>query len=184
VPFAYYRRLSRREQAVYRRSDAMPAVPLPRGTAEEVRPAVEALRAALVRDDAPGVAAAAAEIAGRIARALGGRAPVVRVLAVRPSRAGGELHGLYTLAEDAPAVIQVWMRTARRGQVVAFRTFLRTLLHEVCHHLDLTVIGLPWSFHTEGFFQRESSLFRQIVPPDAPGHDPAPKFPGERGNGP
>jgi hypothetical protein len=42
--------------------------------------------------------------------------------------------------------------------VVAFRTFLRTLLHEVCHHLDYTYLRLPDSFHTQGFFQRESSL--------------------------
>jgi hypothetical protein len=56
------------------------------------------------------------------------------------------------------------MRTARHGRVVAFRTFLRTLLHELCHHLDLEVLGLGESFHTEGFFRRESSLFRQLVP--------------------
>ena len=55
------------------------------------------------------------------------------------------------------------MRTAKRGQVVAFRTFLRTLLHEVCHHLDYTYFQLRESYHTEGFFQRESSLFRVIV---------------------
>jgi hypothetical protein len=56
------------------------------------------------------------------------------------------------------------MRTARHARVVAFRTFLRTLLHELLHHLDLEVLGLDWSFHTEGFFRRESSLFHQLVP--------------------
>ena len=56
------------------------------------------------------------------------------------------------------------MRTAKRRQVVAFRTYLRTLLHEVCHHLDYELLKLADSFHTEGFFKRESSLFKQIVP--------------------
>jgi hypothetical protein len=47
---------------------------------------------------------------------------------------------------------------------VAFRTFLRTLLHELCHHLDYRLYRLPDSFHTEGFYKRESSLFHQLVP--------------------
>ena len=55
------------------------------------------------------------------------------------------------------------MRTAHRRQVVAFRTFLRTLLHEVCHHLDYDLLRLPDSFHTEGFYKRESSLLKQIL---------------------
>ena len=54
------------------------------------------------------------------------------------------------------------MRTAKRKQVVAVKTFLRTLLHELCHHLDYTLLELDDSFHTEGFFRRESSLFTQL----------------------
>ncbi len=54
------------------------------------------------------------------------------------------------------------MLTAKRGQVVAFKTFLRTLLHEICHHLDYTLLDLPDSFHSRGFYKRESSLFHQI----------------------
>jgi hypothetical protein len=48
-------------------------------------------------------------------------------------------------------------------RVVAFKTFLRTLLHEVCHHLDYTLLKLADSYHTQGFFKRESSLFYQLV---------------------
>jgi hypothetical protein len=88
----------------------------------------------------------------------------VKVLAKRPKRADGELHGLYTLDEEGDARIEVWMKTAEHRRVVAFRTFLRTLLHELCHHLDLTHLGLEETFHTEGFFRRESSLFRQLAP--------------------
>ena len=55
------------------------------------------------------------------------------------------------------------MRTAKRSDVVAFKTFLRTLLHELCHHLDYEYLELEDSFHTQGFFKRESSLFHQII---------------------
>jgi hypothetical protein len=88
----------------------------------------------------------------------------VQVLAARPSSRYGELHGLYTSEPPRPPRIQVWMRTARHRRVVAFRTFLRTLLHEVGHHLDYQHLKLADSFHTEGFFKRESSLFYQLVP--------------------
>jgi DinB superfamily len=47
--------------------------------------------------------------------------------------------------------------------VVAFRTYLRTLLHEVGHHLDYALLRLRDSYHTEGFYKRESSLFHQLV---------------------
>jgi hypothetical protein len=87
----------------------------------------------------------------------------VAVLAVRPALSSAELHGLYTRDLDRPPRIRVWMRTVRQRRVVAFRTFLRTLLHEVCHHLDYAYLKLPESYHTEGFFKRESSLFHQLV---------------------
>jgi len=95
------------------------------------------------------------------------RVPPLRtqVLAVRPSRRWGELHGLYNGASAGRvARVSVWMRTARRHQVVKFRTFLRTLLHELCHHLDYELLALPDSFHTDGFYKRESSLLRQLLP--------------------
>ncbi len=41
------------------------------------------------------------------------------------------------------------------------------LLHELCHHLDYTLLQRSDSFHTDGFYQRESSLPRQLVPPAA-----------------
>ena len=87
------------------------------------------------------------------------------MLAARPSHDWGELHGLYEPAEGRRrARITVWMRTAQHKKVVAFRTFLRTILHEICHHLDYEVLGLDDSFHTEGFLKRESSMFRQLIP--------------------
>jgi len=57
----------------------------------------------------------------------------------------------------------VWMRTAKKENVVKFRTFLRTLLHEVCHHLDYELYKLAETFHTEGFYARESALMRDLM---------------------
>ena len=55
------------------------------------------------------------------------------------------------------------MYTAKRGQVVAYRTFLRTLIHEMGHHLDYELLKLRDSFHTDGFFKRESSMVNQLL---------------------
>jgi hypothetical protein len=93
-------------------------------------------------------------------------------MAARPSNDYGELHGFYEGVEGRLRVakITLWMRTAQRKQVVAFRSFLRTFLHELCHHLDYEYLKLEDSFHTEGFYKRESSLFHQLMDlPVAPG---------------
>ncbi len=94
----------------------------------------------------------------------------VEVLAARPHNRWGELQGLYTDDRRLPRV-QLWMRTARQRRVVAFRTYLRTLLHELGHHLDYRYLKLADSFHTQGFYQRESSLFHQLVLDDEVARD-------------
>jgi hypothetical protein len=175
VPFSYYDRLSPRAQAIYRKSDATTRLPLPR--ADLLRPLVEELRVALVQDDRRAVEQAAGRLASGLARHLSLPPVVVQVLAVRPSASGGELHGLYTRDEARPARIQLWMRTARHRRVVAFRTFLRTLLHELGHHVDYELLHLADSFHTEGFFKRESSLFHQLVPEAGAGRTQDPDEP-------
>jgi hypothetical protein len=169
MPFRYYDRLSARNQAIYRKSSAVEEVRLPQP--DLLRPFVEVLREALAADKRPVVEAAAGRLVDGLSAMLETPPVRVKVLAIRPSRSWGELHGLYTNEEGVPAVISVWMRTARHRRVVAFRTFLRTLLHEVVHHLDYTLLRLPDSFHTEGFFKRESSLFRQLVPDAATERD-------------
>lgn len=165
--FDYYRKLTAAQKRSYRRSDEVSAVPL--ADTGSLRPWVGALQEALERDSRREVESISQRlIDGCIAR-LGVPPIEVRVLAVRPSRTWGELHGLYEPGvEGDPARISVWMRTARQRRVVAFRTFLRTLLHELCHHLDYELLALPDTFHTEGFFKRESSLFHQLVGADEP----------------
>ena len=162
APFPYYDRLSARQKAIYRKSDAVSEIAL--SHPDLLHPFVAALRTALAKDDRMGVEAAAGCLVRGILDMLGVPPVLVQVLAVRPSADWGELHGLYTADDRGRPRIQVWMRTARHKRVVAFRTFLRTLLHEIGHHLDYQHLHLADSFHTEGFFRRESSLFRQLAP--------------------
>jgi hypothetical protein len=157
VPFAYYARLSPARQRIYRRSDAIRDLGLPPGIA--AGGIVEAIRAGLASGELRATNRACQQLIDMLV--AGYRVPPirVRVLARRPSDSDGELHGLYEPAEGrAKASISVWMRTAQREQVVAFRSFLRTLVHELCHHLDYELYALEETFHTEGFYERESRL--------------------------
>jgi len=169
MPFAYFERLSRRQQGIYLRSDKITAVPLPGAAA--LRPLVVELGAALESGDRALTESACQLLANGLGRALGLPAVRVTVLAARPHAKWGELHGLYesTGKPGRPPTITLWMRTARQKRVVAFRTFLRTLLHEMGHHLDYTLLRLGDSLHTQGFYQRESHLFHQLVTDGGPG---------------
>jgi hypothetical protein len=160
--FAYYKKLSLVQKRIYRKSDEIHEVPLPDGKA--LQPLIPRLVSALEHEDRERTE----DICKALARGLTSRLGVpelrLKVLAVRPVTGSEELHGLYELAEGrASAVIILWMRTAKHRRVVAFRSFLRTLLHEMCHHLDYHLYHLPDSYHTEGFYKRESSLFHQLV---------------------
>jgi hypothetical protein len=160
--FSYYKRLSAAQKKVYQKSDSIHAVPLP--NVSNLRPFIIELAVALEHDDRAKAEHLCQKITAGIVAGL--MVPPVRVsvLAARPSASWGELHGLYVPAQGrASAVITIWMRTAQRRRVVAFRSFLRTLLHEICHHLDYEFFSLSDSFHTEGFYKRESSLFHQFI---------------------
>jgi len=162
VRYAYYANLKPRDKAIYRRSDAVGKIELTRPAA--LAPLVRALAGALESERRDSIARAAQTLANGLLDGLAVARVRIKVLSTRPSTTASELHGLYEPPERrASAVITVWMRTAHHRRVVAFRTFLRTLLHELCHHLDYELLKLEDSFHTEGFFKRESSLFNQLV---------------------
>jgi hypothetical protein len=84
----------------------------------------------------------------------------IRVLAARPLRVRekwtSELFGDYT---PDTMQIRVWMRTAVRKDVTSFGTFLSTLCHEFCHHLDFQKFGFSDSWHTRGFYERAGALY-------------------------
>lgn len=155
--------LTPRQQKEYDRSNAKTAIPL--RVSPRLRRATAALEEALAQGDRPRTEKICQAIADEICVALKVQPVDVRVREVRPSNRRGELHGLYVGGEAGqPDQVEVWMKTAKRAQVVKFRTFFRTLVHELCHHLDYELLKLEYSFHTDGFFKRESSLVRQILP--------------------
>jgi hypothetical protein len=161
MPFAYFDRLSPARKKIYLRSDVIERIELPPGAS--LVDLLATMEAALRSDRRAEVERLAQRLVDDLTARL--RVPRVRmrVLSVRPSGNWGELHGLYEPYDDGtPPLITVWMRTVARRQVVAFKSFLRTILHELCHHLDYELYRLPETFHTEGFYKRESSLFYQI----------------------
>jgi hypothetical protein len=160
--FAYYDRLSAARKRIYRQSDAIEAVGLPRNLIAGAM--IARLRAALADEDRTAVQDACQRLIDALVDGYKVPPIRVRVLAQRPSGDYGELHGLYEPGEGkTKARITVWMRTASRKQVVAFKTFLRTLVHELCHHLDYELFALEETFHTEGFYKRESSLANALL---------------------
>jgi hypothetical protein len=84
----------------------------------------------------------------------------VKVLAARPLRvreySTTELFGDY---QPGNYQIRVWMRTAIRKEVTSYGTFLSTLCHEFCHHLDFHRLALRNSWHTRGFYERTAALY-------------------------
>ena len=162
MPFDYYHRLSKKQQSVYRQSDAIEAVPLPQP--DRLYDTVIDIKLALEDEDRVRIQRGSNLLAREISTQLDLPRVEVKVLARRPSHDWGELHGLYEPADEGKrARITVWMRTAKRKQVVAFKTYLRTVLHEIGHHLDYEYFRLPESFHTEGFYKRENDLFHKLT---------------------
>jgi len=166
LPFSYYDRLSKSQRKIYDASDRIGKVELNRPQLHFER--ISRLKAALESGERKHTERAAQELAEGLTEAFGVPALIVRVREKRPSWQTGELHGLYEADAQGRYRISLWMRTAKRVQVVKFKTFLRTMLHELCHHLDYQKFELGDSFHTEGFYRRESSLLRQLYPTDPP----------------
>src|SRR5438552_16671076 len=84
----------------------------------------------------------------------------ISVLAARPLRVredwASELFGDYN---PEAMLIRVWMRTAVRKEITSFGTFVSTLCHEFCHHLDFQRFGFPDSWHTRGFYERTAAPY-------------------------
>ena len=157
---AYFYKLSLRAQRCYLRSDSIAGF-------EGFKASVDAQRrlAELLDELESGglriVENRAEALMSELCRGFGVKSIRVVVRGVRPHNARGELHGLFRLSN--PPEIVLWMRTAQRHEVVRPRTFLRTLLHELCHYLDYSLLKLEDSYHTMGFFKRESFLVRSLV---------------------
>ena len=159
--FAYYQGLSRTEKRAYDDSDRRRTVSLLDPRACDA--ALAQIEQGLAADDHDRVQAGTRALVEALIVQTSAPPVVVTVLAVRPSDDDGELHGFYEMDDDGLCELRVWMRTAAKKKPVAFRSFVRTVLHELCHHLDFARDELDHSFHTEGFFARENDLTRQLL---------------------
>jgi hypothetical protein len=164
MPFAYYKRLKPRQKKIYAQSDAVSSLRLP--STELLHPVLSQMEEALALGDREKTEEKVKQFLSYLCEMLRTSKVRAKVLERRPSNRGGELHGLYEYETGRPTLITVWMRTAKRIQPVAFRTFLRTVLHEFLHHLDYHLFKFEDSFHTEGFYKRESSLIYQLLGKD------------------
>jgi hypothetical protein len=162
MPFPYYDNLSEAKKRIYRESAAIESIPLKSPGA--IHPVTIKLKKSLEADKRGDVAKHASEVCRLVCEGLDTEVLTVKIRSRRPSSSAEELQGLYERTEGETSVLTVWMRTAAKGQVVAFKSFIRTVLHELCHHIDYTYFDLEDSLHTEGFFKREASLYKQIVP--------------------
>jgi len=163
MPYSYDNKLPASEKKIYRASDKISNVSLK--NSKNLLPFVREVQTALKSKQKPQVLRASQMLVNQLTQQLGIPPTKVKVLTSRPHNNYGELHGTYEPVSDKTKVaeISVWMLTAKRKQVVAFKTYMRTLFHEVCHHLDYELYKLEDSYHTEGFFKRESSLYKQLV---------------------
>jgi len=146
-------------RAEFRKSDRLVTLSVPED--DRFKNAADAIRAALVAEDARALRSASARFLEVAARFYQVSVPKVLVLAARPIRVweGGiqtELYGDYNVATP---MIRVWMRTAVQKRPTSFGTFFSTLCHEFCHHLDFEKFGFRHSPHTRGFYERIAVLY-------------------------
>jgi hypothetical protein len=139
-------------------SDALVTLALP-SDLRLSKPA-KSITAALAQGSAADMRPACVEFLSAAADFYGVPRPGVRVLAARPLRVregwASELFGDYS---PETLQIRVWMRTAVRKQVTSAGTFLSTLCHEFCHHLDYHAFKFTDSWHTRGFYERTAALY-------------------------
>jgi hypothetical protein len=142
-------------------SDRMKTLDLLPGA--RVLPIVESIEQAMKSDRAADVRRACSEFLGAAADFYKVPACEIRVLTARPLRVRRncttELFGDY---HPRTMLVRVWMRTAVRKDVTSFGTFLSTLCHEFCHHLDFQRFGFRGSWHTRGFYERTAALYHHL----------------------
>lgn len=145
-------------KAEYFRSDELRTINLP--PEEPLREHALSLKEALKSENKSAVQKACNDIAKVVSAHYNIAAPPVRVLSVRPQEitetSVQELYGDY---DPNDTRIRVWMRTAVQKKPTSFGTLLSTLLHEICHHLDVVHLDLTNTYHTRGFYERAGLLY-------------------------
>jgi hypothetical protein len=151
------RRLSLR--AGFQQSDLLTSLPLPAD--DRLRELAKSIALAMDEVTDTGIQPACAEFLRVAADFYGVEKPGIRVLAARPLRVreGGGASELFGDYSPETFLVRVWIRTAVRKQVTSFGTFLSTLCHEFCHHLDYHRFNFKDSWHTRGFYERTAALY-------------------------
>ena len=160
---SFFYRLSSRAQRTYLKSDSVERFDFVANTA--ARNSLATLMRVLETGNLAATTTCARALAAEICRSLMTPPVNVEVRGVRPRNTRGELHGLfypYDPRMRRQPYIVLWMRTAQRHDVVKPKTFVRTLMHEIGHYLDYALLRLDDSYHSQGFFKRESSLVRAL----------------------
>ena len=144
--------------AGFRESDRVTTLALPHdGSLHELAQSIEA---AMRTERIANVRAACSEFLKTASKFYKVEDCGIRVLTARPLKVREhwttELFGDY---DPDSLAIRVWMRTAVRKEMTSFGTFLSTLCHEFCHHLDFQKFGFADSWHTRGFFERAAALY-------------------------
>ncbi|MDX2221023.1 MAG: hypothetical protein SF172_18560 [Burkholderiales bacterium] len=179
MPFPFYDKLTPARQRIYRASDAIPRIDI--ANIRMMAPQVQQIERALSTANRAATEQACQALVNALNTQVKTPAVRVRVLERRPSDDYGELHGLYEPDNGGKvATVTIWMRTAQKDQVVKFRTFLRTLIHEMCHHFDYEHFRLAETFHTDGFYQRESVLLKELLGEPVTAVPTAPTGPASR----
>ena len=103
---------------------------------DRLRRPAKSIQAALKADRRSELKAACTEFLRRAADFHS--VPGIQVLTARPIRVREGRWATELFGDYAPAtgMIRNWMRKAVRKEVTSFGTFLSTLCHEFCHHLD------------------------------------------------
>src|SRR5665213_1130537 len=145
-------------QAEFLDSDRLTTIEIPPG--DHLQALAASLNVALQGGKRSDIQQVSNEFLATASRFYKVEAPEIRMLAARPLRVREnstiELFGDYNLQTMA---IRVWTRTAVRKQITTFGTFLSTLCHEFCHHLDCQRFRFRQSPHTRGFYQRTALLY-------------------------
>lgn len=166
---AFFYRLPPHAQRCYLESDSITRYQfVPDAAAAK---SVAGLTRALAKGNPSDTEHAVRAVACEMCRLAGVPDVAVDVREVRPKNTRGELHGLFYPSDPRKRTLSrivLWMRTAERHEVVKPRTFVRTLMHELVHYFDYSVLKLDDSFHTRGFFARESFLVRSTIAPQEP----------------
>jgi hypothetical protein len=142
----------------FRESDRRNLLPLP--SDQRLRSSAASIESAMKEGLATDLQRCCAEFLRRAATFYGVPECGIRVLAARPlhvrERSVTELFGDY---HPDTRVIRVWKQTAVRKEITSFGTFLSTLCHEFCHHLDFHRFRFRGSWHTRGFYERTALLY-------------------------